>query len=49
MFMLGLSENHRLAGYGSVHWYGYALRDDGHVLRSAIDFEVESQRKGGRR
>ena len=29
-----------------VRWYGYVLRrDDGHVLRRALDFEVERQRK----
>ena len=30
----------------SVHWYGHMLRrEDGHVLRRALDFEVEGQRK----
>ena len=30
----------------SVHWYGHVLRrEDGHVLRRAIEFEVESKRK----
>ena len=33
----------------SVHWYGYVLRrEDGHVFRRALDFEVEGQRKKGR-
>ena len=33
----------------SVHWHGHVLRrEDGHVLRRALDFEVESQRKKGR-
>ena len=33
----------------SVDWYGHVLRrDDGHVLRRAIEFEVESQWKKGR-
>ena len=30
----------------SVHWYGLVLRrEDGHVLRMALDFEVEGQSK----
>ena len=30
----------------SVRWYGHVLRrEDGHVLRKALDFEVECQRK----
>ena len=29
----------------SVHWYGHLLRrEDGHVLRRVLDFEVEGQR-----
>ena len=33
----------------SVCWYGHVLwREDGHVLRRALDFEVEGQRKKGR-
>ena len=33
----------------SVCWYGGVLRrEDGHVLRRALDFDVESQRKKGR-
>ena len=45
--MLGLRETmDRLAN--SVHWYGYVLwREDSHVLRRALDFEVEGQRKKG--
>ena len=47
MFMLGLKETiDRLAMANSVHWYGHVLRrEDGHVLRRALDFEVEGQRK----
>ena len=42
MFMLGLIETiHQLAMANSVHW-------DDHVLRGALDFEVEGQRKKGR-
>ena len=33
----------------SVRWHGYMLRRvDGHVVRSALDLEVEGQRKKGR-
>ena len=33
----------------SVHWYCHVLRrEDDHVLRKALDFEVEGQRKKGR-
>ena len=33
----------------SVHWYGHLMRrEDGNVLRRALDFEVEGQRKKGR-
>ena len=29
----------------SVHWYGRVLRrEDGHILRRALNFEVEGQR-----
>ena len=50
MFMLGLNETiDQLAVANSVRWYGHVLRrEDGHVLRRALDFEVEGQRKKGR-
>ena len=50
MFMLYLCETiNQLAMANSVRWYGHVLkREDGHVLRRAIDFEVEGQRKKGR-
>ena len=50
MFMLGLSETtDQLAMANSVRWYGYVLRrEDGHVLRRALDFKVEGQRKKAR-
>ena len=36
----------QLAMANSVCWYGHVLRrEDGHVLRRALDFEVEGQRK----
>ena len=42
MFMLGLKETiDQLAMANSVRWYG-------HVLRRALDFEVEGERKKGR-
>ena len=41
MFILGLNETiDQLAMTNSVHWYD-------HVLRRAINFEVEGQRKQG--
>ena len=47
MFMLGLSKiRDQLAMANSVHWYGNVLgREDCHVLRRALDCEVEGQRK----
>ena len=50
MFMLSLNETiGQLAIANSVHLYGHVLRrEDGHVLRRALDFEVEGQRKKGR-
>ena len=39
----------QLAMANSVHLYGHVLRrEDGHVLRWALDFEVESQKKNGK-
>ena len=45
--MLGLNEAmDQLPMASCVHWYGHVLRrEDGHVLRRALDFEVEGQRK----
>ena len=50
MFMLGLKETiDQLAMENSVRWNDHVLRrKDGHVLRRALDFEVEGQRKNGR-
>ena len=49
MFMLDLMESiDQLAMANSVRFYGHVLRrEDGHVLRRALDFEVEGQRKKG--
>ena len=50
MQMLGLEETiDQLAKANSVRWYGHVLRrDDDHVLRKALDFEVGGSRKRGR-
>ena len=50
MFMLGSSKTiDLLAMANSVRWYCHVLsRDDGHVLRRALDFEVDGERKNGR-
>ena len=48
--MLGWNERiDEMAMASSVRWYGDVLRrDDDLVLRSALDFEVEGQRKKGK-
>ena len=45
MFMLGLKETmDQLAMASNVCWYGHVLRkEDSHVLRRALDFEVEGK------
>ena len=50
MFILGLNETtDQLSMGSSVHWYCHVLsREDDHILRWAIDFEVEGQMKEGR-
>ena len=50
MFMLCFNETtDQLAMSNSVHWYGHvSWREDGHVLRRALDFQFEGQRKKGR-
>ena len=47
MLMLGLNETRdHLAMTNSGRWYGHVFRrDDGHLLRRALDFVVEGQRK----
>ena len=48
--MLGLNETiDQLAMANSVCWHGHVLRrEDGHVLRGALDFVVDGQRMKGR-
>ena len=48
--MLGLKERVvKVAKVNGVRWYGHVLRrDDGHVLRKAVEFEVKGKRKRGR-
>ena len=50
MLLLGLNETtDQLAMASGVRWYGHVLRrEDDHVLRRALDFEVEGQGKKGR-
>ena len=50
MFMLGFNEAiYQLAMTNSVHWHGHVLRrEDVHVLRMALDLNVEGQRRKGR-
>ena len=39
----------QLAMENSVRWYGHVLRrEDGHVLRRTLDFEVEGEKRKGR-
>ena len=47
MEMLGLKETvFQMAKANGVSWYGHVLRrDDGHVLRKALEFEVRGKRK----
>ena len=47
MEMLELKETVlQMAKVNGVRWYGHVLRrDDGHVLRKALEFEVKGKRK----
>ena len=49
MEMLGLKETVvQMAKAIGVRWYGHVLRrDDGHVFRKALEFEVKGKRKQG--
>ena len=48
--MLGLNETiDQTAMANSDRWNGHVLRrEDGHILKRALDFEVEGQRRKGR-
>ena len=50
MEMLGLKETVVwMAKANGVRWYRHVLRrNDGHVLRKALEFEVKGKRKRGR-
>ena len=50
MEMLGLKETEvQMAKANGVRWYRHVLRrDDGHVLRKVLEFEVRGKRKRGR-
>ena len=50
MEMLGLKETVvQMAKANGIRWYGHVLRrDDGQVLRKALEFEVKGKRKRGR-
>ena len=50
MLMLDLNEAiDRLSMANNLCWHGHVLmREDGQVLRTALDLEVESQREKGR-
>ena len=49
MLMLGLNETMaQLAMTSSDHWYGHVLRrEDGHVSRRTLDFDIDGQRRKG--
>ena len=49
MEMLGLEDIEVVARASAVRWYGHVLRrEEGNILRNALDFEVVGRRKRGR-
>jgi len=50
MQLLGINESiEMLANARALQWYGHVLRrEEDNILRKALDFEVDSQRKKGR-
>ena len=50
METLGLKDTEvQMAKANGQRWYGHVLRrDDGHVMRKGLEFEVRSKRKRGR-
>ena len=50
MLMLGLGATiDQLVMVNSIRWYGHVLRrEDHHILRRSLDFEVEGQWNEGR-
>ena len=48
MLMLSLIET-IVAMANKVHWHGHVLKGDGHVLSRALNFEIEDQRKKGKK
>ena len=46
MLILGLNETiDQLVTTSSVHWYHMLSLEDGHVLKKALEFKVEGQKK----
>ena len=49
MEMLGLNAIEKVAKANGVRWYGHVLRrEEGNILKKALDFEIDGHRKRGR-